>query len=378
VSHTPSGPGGLRVVVAGGGVAGLETVIALRELAGDRVNLELLSPEPYFWYRPLATARPFQTVEHEHFDLSTLAADLGIPLTIDALSAVDSDLHVARTVLGVELAYDVLVVASGTTQEPAIHGAPAFRGPADVEAFGRILEDLEGGRARKLVIAVPGAAAWPLPAYELALQTAAYLEERGAEGVDIVLVTAEDAALDLFGGRASAEVASLLAGAGVELHAGVHPMGVSDGRLNVAPEGAFSFDRLVALPRLRAVRIEGVPLDPLGFIPVDAYGRVRGLDDVFAAGDATSFPIKQGGVAAQHADAVAGAIAARAGAEIEPEPFRPVLRAILLTGKEPVFLRAEPTAPGQPSSVEKEPPWWPPTKIVGRYLSPFLAARVPA
>ena len=49
----------LRVVIAGGGVAGLEAMLALRELAGDRVDIELLSPSDEFVYRPMLVAEPF-------------------------------------------------------------------------------------------------------------------------------------------------------------------------------------------------------------------------------------------------------------------------------------------------------------------------------
>ena len=47
-------PPPLRVLIAGGGVAALETVLALRALAGDRVKLELLAPDEEFVERPLA------------------------------------------------------------------------------------------------------------------------------------------------------------------------------------------------------------------------------------------------------------------------------------------------------------------------------------
>jgi len=59
---------------------------------------------------------------------------------------------------------------------------------------------------------------------------------------------------------------------------------------------------------------------------------------------------------------------------VKPEPFRPVLRGLLLTGLVPRFLRAEAT--GAHSVVDTEPLWWPPAKIVGRYLTPFLAAKL--
>ena len=52
----------------------------------------------------------------------------------------------------------------------------------------------------------------------------------------------------------------------------------------------------------------------------------------------TAFPVKQGGIATQEADAAAEAIAAAAGCEVEPAPFDPVLRGVLWTGGEPRYL----------------------------------------
>jgi hypothetical protein len=56
--------------------------------------------------------------------------------------------------------------------------------------------------------------------------------------------------------------------------------------------------------------------------------------------------VKQGGLATQQADAVAEAIAARAGAAVTPQPFRPILRGMLLTGESPRYLRTELGATG--------------------------------
>jgi sulfide:quinone oxidoreductase len=99
---------------------------------------------------------------------------------------------------------------------------------------------------------------------------------------------------------------------------------------------------------------------------------IVGLTDVYAAGDLTQSPIKQGGLAAQQADSLATAIAADAGAPVQPSPYRPVLRGLLLTGMAPRFLRSE----GSTSVVDTQPLWWPPAKIVGRFLSPFLAQQL--
>ena len=121
----------------------------------------------------------------------------------------------------------------------------------------------------------------------------------------------------------------------------------------------------------------GLPHDGEGFIPVDTHARIQHLDDAYAAGDATTCPIKQGGVAAQQADAAAETIAAELGAELEPQPFRPVLRGLLLTGATPRYMRAEVAGGrGDHWPVSESALWWPPDKIAGRYLAPYLATEL--
>jgi len=216
--------------------------------------------------------------------------------------------------------------------------------------------------------------AWPLPLYELALLTGTYLTNAGTRGVELAVVTPEEAPLSLFGAAASDAVRELLEIRGIELHVRTTPVSFEAGILRLAPERRLDTDCVVALPRLAGRAMVGVPQDAVGFVPTDEHARVRGLENVYAAGDLTQFPIKQGGIAAQQADAAAEAISAGAGAPIEPAPFRPVLRGLLLTGIFPRYLRSE-VGKGV-STVDVEPLWWPPAKIVGRHLAPFLARRL--
>lgn len=158
----------LRVLIAGGGVAGLETMLALRALAEDRVEIELLAPEPHYWYRALAVAEPFGAGRVHRFELAELASASKARFTPAELASVDPDAHVARTSQGLEIEYDVLVVALGATPTTALEGALTFRGPADVEAFRRLLDGIEAAGLGRLVFAVPGGVVWPLALYELA------------------------------------------------------------------------------------------------------------------------------------------------------------------------------------------------------------------
>ena len=226
---------------------------------------------------------------------------------------------------------------------------------------------------------MPSGTTWPLPIYELALITAAQIHAHGKDSAVVKLVTPEDSPMGLFGRQASDAVALLLVSRGIEVWTSTHPVEFANSSLTVVPEGRVPASRVVALPRLRGRAPMGVPQDADGFIPVDPYGLVQGLPDVYAAGDVTASSIKQGGIATQQADAVASAIAARFGAPVEPKEFRPVLRGMLLTGDGARFMRAEVTGgQGERSEVSSEVLWFPEGKIAGRHLSPYLTGQAHA
>src|SRR5215207_4605514 len=364
----------VNVVIAGGGVAALEAALALRALAEDRVGVELLAPEPHFWYRPLAVAEPFELGEVRHFQLSKLAAEAGATFSRGELVSVDAARRLAYTSPGGAVPYSVLLIACGAVSKPAVDGALTFRGPADTAKIERLLTEIEAGEVRRVAFAVPAGAVWSLPGYERALMTAAWLATRRIAGVELALVTPEDEPLHLFGREASSAVHALLEERGIAVHTRAYPAEARTGELVLVGGGIVVADRAVALPRLQGPRIGGVPQTFEGFVPVDPHGRVTAMSDVYAAGDITTFPVKQGGIAAQQADTAAEAIAAAAGADVTPRPFRPVLRGLLLTGAQPLYLHGELAGgAGETSEASPEPLWWPPAKIAGRHLAPFLA-----
>lgn len=352
----------------------MESLLALRDLAENRVSIELLAPEAQFVYRPLVVAEIFGLGEEHRFDLSAICADHGAGLREDGLAAVDADRHVAITSTGEEIEYDALIVARGARPRDAVPGALTFAGRRDAAAVQTLLSDAAGGAAgiKRIAFAAPGGLSWVLPLYELALMSAAHLE---GSGVQVVVASPEDEPLAIFGALAGEAIHELLEQHGVEVSMGRYPIGFQDGELLLMPEHRIATDAVVALPALEGPRIQGLPSDPMGFVPCDSHGAVRGVDDVYAAGDAADYPIKQGGLASQQADQVAEEIAARAGADVEPKPFRPVLRGMLLTGGQPTYLRAEVSGGRGVSAISNTPLWWPPSKVAGRYLAPYLALR---
>jgi sulfide:quinone oxidoreductase len=366
--------GAHRVVIAGGGIAALEALLVLREVAEERVAIELIAPNTEFVYRPLELAALFREERVRRFDLKRIAADNGARLVPDRLEAVWPEKRLAVTTGGLHLEYDSLLIATGTRLRVAVPGAVTVAAPGFRQDFRRLIEDIESGLARKVVFAAPGGMGWLLPLYELALMTADRLAEVGADA-QIVIVTPEDAPLEVFGETASKEVAALLEDRSIEMVLGHWPVRWDIHGLTVAPSTMIEADRVVALPAMSGPGVHGLPEMPGGFIPTDAYGKVIGLERVYAAGDGTGFPVKQGGLAAQQADAAASAIAAAAGADVKPTPFRPVLRGLLLTGHEPHYLRTDLSSPASPGETAERPLWWPATKVAARSLGPYLAAR---
>jgi sulfide:quinone oxidoreductase len=178
----------------------------------------------------------------------------------------------------------------------------------------------------------------------------------------------------VFGPEASAEVMALLAAAGIRWEGAAGIDVPEPGRVVIGAR-ELACDRVVALPALKGPAVRGLPADEEGFLRVTPFGHVIGVKNVYAAGDGTSFPIKQGGVACQQADVVAEGIARRAGAPVTPTGYRPVLRGTLLTGARPRWLRSDPgdrRGRGAANEVADHVLWWPPAKIAGRYLAPYL------
>ena len=362
-----------QVVIAGGGFAALEAMIGLRRLAGDRARLALVTPNRELAYPPLSVVEPFGVGEAPRFDLAEIARDHDAELHIDSAAEVDTAARILKTRGDGEISYDSLLVTTGAEPRDAVPGALTFRGTADRPAFEDLLAQIDAGDVGHVVFAVPAGIAWPLPLYELALMTAGRADARDSP-TRFTVVTSEEAPLGIFGLQASEAVAGLLRERGIDLRTSTLPVAFEDGSLSVTPSGSIEADRVVSLPLLRGRALVGLPADEHGFLPTDEHGRVRGCEHVYAAGDATTFPVKQGGIATQQADAAARTIARQAGAPVELEAFKPVLRGLLLTGDGARFMRSEIAGgQGDNSDVSTRMLWWPETKVAGQYLSHYLS-----
>jgi sulfide:quinone oxidoreductase len=366
-----------RVVVCGGGIAAAEALLRLRRLTGDAVELRVIAPNEALVYRPLAVREPFTYLPPRRYPLRQIATNCGAELTKDDLRWIDTDERIVHTGEGRDVGYDALLVAVGARElEP--YGHPVTFRAADAAAtFGEVIKAIELGRAYRVAFIQPAGPCWPLPLYELALMTATHADELGIPGLELAVITAEPRPLAVFGEAVAEVIAVRLAGAGIRLYTKSQARMQNERRLIVEPSGAVvATDRVLAMPRLSGPAIAGLAGDAQGFVPIDEHCCVPGTGGrVFAAGDAASHPIKHGGLGAQMADSAASAIATLVGAVEKPQPFRPVIRARLATGADPIYLSARQVAGDRlDSAVFEQPPWPAGDKVVADELGPYLAS----
>jgi sulfide:quinone oxidoreductase len=363
------------VLIVGGGVGALEAAIALNDLAGDRVEVAMYSPSEDFLYRPFAVTEPYGISHGMRFDLRQLSERCGASFHRASIGSVDGEARRARTHDGEEVAFDYLIVASGTRLLAGVSGAVTFWGVAEDPKINDVIEDLRLGKLKRVAFAMPGGGSWALPLYELALLAESEMSKAGVDA-GLVIVTPEDAPLGVVGRGAAERVGELLGERGIEVVTGATPVKFLDGLLTVSPSASVEADAVVALPRMEGRQIAGVPHDLDGFIRVDAHSRISGMERAFAIGDVTQFPVKQGGLATQQADIAAEEIAAELGCDVPDERLDPVLRGVLWTGAQPLYLSGHLAGGhGESSIATEESPWegGEEAKLVGRYLTPFFA-----
>lgn len=368
-----TGSGG-RVFIAGGGIAGLEALLALKAFSDGAIDVTLAAPDPDFTYRPLLVREPFGEDPADRISLGPALEEIGADFMLGALDEVDADSGEARLDDGRTVAYEAAVICTGAALVPALRNAITLWAGTDSPFLPAVLERIgdEEGRP-EIDFVVPPGTTWALPLYEVALMSATRLRRMGAGRPRLRIVTPEPAPLAVFGTFASDAVAEVLAGAGIELALDAFVQEEDDGSLRIVPGEREVAATCIALPLVEGRPVAGVPANAEGFTPIDEHARALAADGLYAAGDGTAFPIKQGGLGTQQADAAAEHITMRMGFRDSCSPFRPVLRGKLLTGSESLNLRSEVAGGAGDSEASADALWWPPHKVSGRYLAPWLA-----
>ncbi|WP_330340572.1 NAD(P)/FAD-dependent oxidoreductase [Streptomyces sp. NBC_00557] len=272
---------GRHVVVAGAGMAGVQTAVALRE-QGFTGAVTVIGAEPHQPYDrpPLSKAVLLGKAEDSAFDVDFDSLEVELRLGCEVLG-----LRPAERELDTEqgpVPYDVLVLATGA--EPVT--LPGTEGVPGVHLL-RTLDDAERLRpvlARQHEIVVVGAG-WIGAEFATAARQA---------GCAVTVVEAADRPL---AGALPAEVAAPMAAwyadAGAELRTHARVERVEPGAVLLAdgtrlPAGAVVVG-IGARPATAWLAGSGVELGPHGDVLADARLRTS-VPDVYAVGDCASFP----------------------------------------------------------------------------------------
>ena len=158
-------PDRLRVIIVGGGVAALETGLALAQLAPGATDVTLVAPNAEFAYRPLAVREPFAYGPAHRYPLQRIAQDAGAQLLVDELAWIEPDKRLLHTVGEQALEYDALVLALGAHARARYTHALTIDDRRLDETLHGLIQDIEGGYVHRLAFVAPGRMAWPLPLY---------------------------------------------------------------------------------------------------------------------------------------------------------------------------------------------------------------------
>ena len=364
-----------KVVIAGGGVAALEAALALHDLVSDRVAVTMVAPNAEYRFRPLLVREPFTPAVTASYSVAEIAQQAGAELLVDAFKWLDPGGRVLHTAHGTQLHYDAVLLAMGARTHPRFRDVLTLDETRLREQLAGFVDAIDRGALQRVAFVVPSMPIWSLPAYELALMTANRARARGHD-IGVLLITPEDSPLAALGINASAEVAELLAAAGITTITSATCQIRDPGRIDIYPlRSSIPVDQVISLPELYAPSLPGVPTSAeRGFVTIDPHGAVHGLKRVYAAGDITDTPVKHVGLSADQADVAAQAIAALAGAPVEPRPLRPALHVMLLGAEQPLFIRSQMLGEqGVDLELSTDPLWQPSHRLHSEYLGPVLA-----
>lgn len=391
-----------KILVLGGGFAGLETAFTLRARLGDRAAITLVSDKDAFLFKPNTIYIPFGAdPEALKIPLALPAKRRDIELVLGAFEELDPDARTARAG-GRTLGYDFLVLATGAGMSPeevpglAEHAETIWT-PEEMASLGVRLGELvaraRSGQRQQVLFAVPSGNKCAGPLYEIVFMLETWLRRRGVrDRVELTWTTFEQTFIQAFGPKLHEVVTAEFAARGIEGHTDWSLVAVEPGEARYANGETRTFDLLVSFPPyVASVRYPGLAADERGFLLTD-FGsrRLEAQEAIYAPGDAGDFPVKQAFLAFLQADAVADDIAARVLGTRPEAPFDPVSMCVMEQLDKATFAQVPLAVTGDPARpvivrpdadgayrVGVSPAWRIGKKLLGFYLPLRFRAGLP-
>ena len=392
-----------RVLVLGGGFAGLETSFLLRMRARRNVDITLVTDRDSFLFKPNTIYIPFGADPDSFLvGLRRPMHKRHIDLVHGRVREVDPDRRLVHLEDGSALAYDFLVIGTGADMRPQeVPGLAEFAAtiwtPEAMADLGRRLEQVRARAASgtdvQVLFTVPPNNKCAGPLYEIAFMLETWLRRQGVrDRVAITWSTFEQSFIQAFGPRLHEVVAAEFAERGIDGHTGEVVEEVTAREARFAGGVTRTFDELISFPPyVAACRYAALPSDDRGFLETDPETRqVAGHPGIYAPGDAGDFPVKQAFLAMLQADATADHIAAQVEGGAFDSPFDPVSMCVMEMLDKATFAQVPLEVTGDPArpvavrpgadgdyKVGVSPMWRLGKKVLGFYLPMRFSAGEP-
>jgi sulfide:quinone oxidoreductase len=340
-----------RVVVLGGGFGGLEAALSVKQRVREDAEITLISDQDHFLFKPNTIYIPFG------LDPAKLKLHLARPTKRRNIKLVRSVAREIDPISGLvylddgnssnhdhKMAYDYLVVATGTSARPEEipgldeFGLTAWTSGQMLElrtALHKLVLEAKEGKQQRVLFLVPPNNWCSGPLYEMAMLLDTWLRRKQVRRqVDITWSTCEIAYLEVFGARLHNLVAEEFSLRNIGGHRSYVVDHVEKGEVAYQNGERLPFDLLLAFPPQGAsTHFGSLPADERGFITTHVQtGQVAGYPDVYAVGDAAApegtpyFPVKQAYMASLQAGTAADHLSAQVRGASPSLTFDPVTR----------------------------------------------------
>ncbi len=298
-----------RVVVLGAGTAGTMTVNKLRrKLDRDEWQITVVDQNDSHHYQPGYLLVPFGVYQPDELvkPRRDFIAD-GVDLVLGEIDRVEPETNTVRLADGRNLAYDYLIIATGTTPRP--DQTPGMTGPEwrrsifdfytleGATALADKLSTWEGGKLVVQIVEMP--IKCPVAPLEFTFLADAFFEEKKMrDRVDITYVTPLEGAFTK--PVCSEHLGGMLEERGIRLEADFMIDRIDDDAHTIVSmdEREVPFDLLVTIPvNMGADYVGRSGLgDELNYVPADKHTmQSKKHPNIFALGDASDIPASKAG-----------------------------------------------------------------------------------